>query len=830
MTVIISYNLDFSAVLTPVTGDVANVAVAGLTNGGFVVLADDGANGGVTGGESSGQYLNDELIQTDSTQVFGTTPAAAQLTNGNVVVVTANYDFITYRIQTVAGVSVLPYVTIDDSDTSNPDVTALQNGGFVIALQDNFSITDNDIDLRFFDAAGTQTNSVIVNSNSEDDRNAAVATLDNGNVVVTWQRNEGGQSAIWMSIFDQTGAVVLDDIAVDVIGSSLANPQVTATTEGFAILYQDDGWNTGGSDITMKTYNSAGGNLTIHNVSNPNLVASDSRETNVQVTRLPDGYLGVSWQNAVNVDFDAKTLVIADDGSTQSSTRTIVGADNAINDQTNPDLTFFGQSSIASFVDSSGTGIEGEIMTVRIIHTSDGAADLMTGGQLFDSFYGGTRNVVSYANSSGGVVVDLRNGTGSSSDAQGDLFYGIDRVVGSDFRDVLVGNVDDNVLNGGGGNDVLIGIAGNDTYFVDATGDVIEETVGGGTNDRVAASVSYTLAAGVAVEQLQTTASGGTGAINLTGNALAQRIFGNAGANVLSDGGFGAADTLTGAAGNDTHIVNNAGTLIVERSGQGTADRAAASVSFVLAADDDIERFTTTSSGAVAAINLTGNALAQTITGNNGINVLSDGGGAGLDTLTGLGGNDTYIVRNAGSLIVEGTGQGTADRVAAGVSFSLAADDNIEVLTTSSSAGTAAINLAGNALSQQITGNAGANVLNGRAGSDTLTGLGGADSFVFNAALGATNIDTVTDFNVAADTIRLENAIFTGLVAGALTAAAFRSNTTGQAADATDRIIYETDTGVLWYDADGSGAGATRVGFADLAGGLSMSASEFSVI
>ena len=63
------------------------------------------------------------------------------------------------------------------------------------------------------------------------------------------------------------------------------------------------------------------------------------------------------------------------------------------------------------------------------------------------------------------------------------------------------------------------------------------------------ASVSYTLAAGVEVELLTTDCDAGTGAINLTGNELANTIYGNAGDNQLN-GGAGA-DTLVGSGGND---------------------------------------------------------------------------------------------------------------------------------------------------------------------------------------------------------------------------------------------------------------------------------------
>ena len=68
---------------------------------------------------------------------------------------------------------------------------------------------------------------------------------------------------------------------------------------------------------------------------------------------------------------------------------------------------------------------------------------------------------------------------------------------------------------------------------------------------------------------------------------------------------------------------------------------------------------------------------------------------------------------------------------------------------------------------------------------------------------------------------------FTGLANGTLAADAFRIG--AAAADATDRIIYNSATGALLFDADGSGAGAA-VQFATLDTGLAMTASEFFVI
>ncbi|WP_428664665.1 hypothetical protein [Reyranella sp.] len=101
-----------------------------------------------------------------------------------------------------------------------------------------------------------------------------------------------------------------------------------------------------------------------------------------------------------------------------------------------------------------------------------------------------------------------------------------------------------------------------------------------------------------------------------------------------------------------------------------------------------------------------------------------------------------------------------------------------------------------------------------------MTGGLGADAFAFGAALGASNIDTITDFNVAADMLRLNSAIFTALAGtGTLSLAQFAANARGTAQDASGRIIYETDTGKPFYDSNGNAAGGS-IQFATLAPGL----------
>lgn len=82
----------------------------------------------------------------------------------------------------------------------------------------------------------------------------------------------------------------------------------------------------------------------------------------------------------------------------------------------------------------------------------------------------------------------------------------------------------------------MIGYGGNDTYYVEDVRDKEIEAVGGGT-DKVLASLNHALVAGSSIELLATNNPSGTTAISLTGNAFAQTIQGNAGANIIKGGG-----------------------------------------------------------------------------------------------------------------------------------------------------------------------------------------------------------------------------------------------------------------------------------------------------
>jgi hypothetical protein len=318
----------------------------------------------------------------------------------------------------------------------------------------------------------------------------------------------------------------------------------------------------------------------------------------------------------------------------------------------------------------------------------------------------------------------------------------------------------------------------------------------------------------------------GADSITINGSALQDALTGSS-QNDTIDGKAGN-DSMTGGGGDDVFRVGEAGDIVNEELGAGLADKVIITTSYVLTKGAEVELLTTNSSSATVAIDLTGNELTQEIFGNAGVNTLNDGGKGAADTLRGLGGNDNYRVFNAGDVIVEGSSQGTADRVTAAVDYVLGKGVFIELFTTNGSTGTSDIDLTGNEVAQEILGNAGDNRLEGKGGADTLRGFAGADSFTFATALGADNIDTIVDFNVADDRTLLSDAIFTALTPGTLSGEAFRANLTGLAQDGDDRIVYETDTGKVFYDEDGTGAIA-GIQFALIGANLALTNADFSV-
>ena len=348
-------------------------------------------------------------------------------------------------------------------------------------------------------------------------------------------------------------------------------------------------------------------------------------------------------------------------------------------------------------------------------------------------------------------------------------------------------------------------------------------------------------------------------------------IYGSSGDNIIVGGagndtlnGFGGADTVTGGAGNDTYVVDNIDDVVSELSGQGTDTIRTSLGSYDLGAVAYVENLSYTGGGAFAGY---GNGLTNVIGGGGGDDTLDGGGagndtlngyigndrltggsgndwlngGRGADTMVGASGNDTYVVDSTLDVVSEFSGQGTDTVRTTLTSYTLGANvENLIFIGSGNFVGN------GNTLDNVLTGGAGNDWLAGAAGNDTLsggvgndtlaggtgndnlTGGTGKDAFRFDTALNATtNVDHIFTFSTVDDKILLSHSVFTAAGAiGTLAPGAF-FNGTG-AADADDRIIYDSTTGALRYDADGLG-GTAAIQFATLSTGLALTNANFTI-
>jgi Ca2+-binding RTX toxin-like protein len=451
----------------------------------------------------------------------------------------------------------------------------------------------------------------------------------------------------------------------------------------------------------------------------------------VTLSRTADDYAGPSLYVSANGGADVLELrqfgTAADPVELRFSDGTVWDAQTVMDRIARIDGKALDDALVGTSLDDRLYGLDGNDSLTGLA-----GDDRLDGGAGADWLEGGEGNDRYVVDDAGDAVSELAGEGTDAVDASVSLTLGSNvenltllagaiNGTGNADNNAITGNAAANVLDGRAGADTLVGGAGNDTYVVDNAGDSVVENAGEGT-DTVLGSATFTL--GANIEHLTLT---GAGAVAGTGNAQANTLRGNAASNTLTglggndtlDGGAGG-DVLRGGTGDDSYVVDNAADTVVELAGEGI-DAVASSVSHTLASE--VEQLTLTGS---AAINATGNTLANLLVGNLGGNVLD--GRAGADTMRGGAGNDTYIVDNAADATLENAGEGT-DTVQSSLSWTLAG--NVENLTLT---GTSAINGTGNALANTIVGNAAANVLDGAGGSDTMRGGAGNDTYTVDAA------------------------------------------------------------------------------------------------
>jgi Ca2+-binding RTX toxin-like protein len=556
-------------------------------------------------------------------------------------------------------------------------------------------------------------------------------------------------------------------------------------------------------------------------------------------------------------------------GDTFDSIENLIGSDDRIDRfiGTDDDNHFWGQGGGDYFNGRGGNDILDGGNDGDIIYGEDGN-DTIIGGAAQDYLNGGKGiDTVVYSGSPAGVTIDLLHGTAIGGDGDGevqivgrgatikhDILVGFENARGSAFADHLIGNDKANSLKGAGGDDTLTGGGGRDTLNGGAGNDTADYA------DASKGVKAFLASSFFSPDQYRSIE-------NLAGSAHNDVLSGDNGANVLI--GQGGRDTLYGQRGADILLGDFApqgdappqpgmgtgyATLAADATNNSIAAAFDISNNFSLADDPDIFDSTTTlhttvnatgngqggfykvtlAAGTIITIDIDHTAdpdvhdsIVRLVDANGNVLAQNDDGGGDPGSSHGRDSSLVFVVtESADYYVVEGRwnenlpGDGWDESVPAGSTYEL--NVSVEFPPAPSVPGTAG--------RDDLDGGRGNDLLDGGLGKDTLTGGAGDDNFRFSTALGNGNVDRITDFTVADDTIQLDSTIFASAGAvGALGVGAFHKSAAGVAHDADDRIIYDTNEGYLYYDADGSDIGAA-VRFARLSTNLHLHSTDFVIV
>ncbi|MFI0843906.1 calcium-binding protein [Mesorhizobium sp. IMUNJ 23232] len=706
------------------------------------------------------------------------------------------------------------FVIAAGGDNTQSKLVALPNGNFAVVYTDSGwnepGALGNGITMQIFDAQGNNEVPGIylhVNTTSSaDEREPAISVLENGMILVSWTRPSApGDADIYGRVYTQDGVAATAEFVITSGGTDLdSKPSIAALSGGQYVTVWQDGYDMDGE----------GGD------NNGDKISAEINE----IVRHTTG-------DAADDVFDGDALRDIVNGLGGEDTLSGAGGNDTLFGGDNDDILNGGAGD-----DALGGGSGDDIMTGGLGNDLYFVND--AGDQVSEQASQGTDEV--------GTFVDWTLGANFENlTMQGDA--DID-ATGNALDNVITGNLGNNALSGGGGDDVLMGGGGADA-------------LNGGANTDTA---SYANAMAAVVVSLANPAINGGDAAgdsyvsieNLTGSMYGDTLNGDDDVNIVKGGGgidtvkgYGGADMLFGEAGSDTLIGGVGADMLDGGADTDTASYAGATAGVIASlANPAINSGDAAGDSFVSIENLTGSGFDDALNGDNAYNFIQGGGGAdtmkgygSTDQLHGEAGNDTLIGGVGADILDGGADTDTASYAGAtaGVVASLA-NSSINSGDATSDAYVSIENLTGSSFEDALNGDNLVNVIDGGAGYDTIKGYGGndtlsggagKDNFVFNTALDdSTNVDTITDFNVAADTMQLDNAFFTALTAtGALAASAFKDIASGPK-DASDRIIYNSDTGNLYYDADGSGDAFGNIKFATLANQAELTAANFVVI
>ena len=718
-----------------------------------------------------------------------------------------------------------------ENPEGHPWLSAAPDGRFSLMFFESLAgpPVHTDLEERIYSAAGASPASIGTTfSSTTVEKQPASAYMADGRRVLVWTEapslGGGNLEDVYAAVYYGNNIVAQPRFLVAGGAGTQLDPVVAASDNGFVVAVNDG--SVAGGRLILKFYNIAGTVInTVTNADAPEGVNQQSigEYRDVEITALANGNYVVTWSDHLQFDIFARVYsaggialsgildvepggaqstfpdvtALADgrfvvtygqygintvrghiyeaDGTSSVSPFTIAtNAINALQQQAQTAALHDGRF-VTVWVRSTGN-IEGQVM--KADGTPDGAAFTVNGDVA-----GGKGRPTIATLADGRFVVSWESGAAAAKTIFSTIFdpreaglFGAassfdDDWHGTGFTDQIFGGPGADAIRGAGGVDYLYGEAGIDTLSGDAGDDRL---IGGNDGD---------------------TLNGGADLDKLYGGLGNDTLNGDAGDDPYLDGGEGN-DIIDGGAGNDSMIGGAGGDTINGGDNDDTAY---------------------------------GSAGRDTINGGLGIDRLFGGNEAGLgDTLSGDDGDDFLLGEQGDDIATGGIGN---DRIDGGSGADIlsggAGGENI-----SGAAGDDLI--FGGSENDLLNGEADNDVIEGGAGPDVMFGGTGADVFAYALVADGHPNDQVSDWTGGSDKLRIDASAFGGgLAAGALAANRLVVGAAPVADQAFGQFLYNTVTGRLSWDADGTGAGAAASITRLYTGGLpvgSLAVADFDIV
>ena len=726
-------------------------SITALNDGGFVITwqtdGQDGDSYGVAGQiyDASGTNVGSEFLVNTTRASHQLYPSITTLNNGDFVIAWQSYlqdgdGYGVYaQIYNTSGIRVgseFQVNTYTASDQDETDITALNDGGFVITWRSKGQDGDNyGVYAQRYDASGTNVDSEFqVNTyTTSGHHNPATTALNDGGFVITWQ-STGADTVAWdvyAQIYNASGASVGSEFLVNsYTASDQYNPVITALNDGgFVIAWESYGHeddDVHGYGVYVQIYDASG-----TKVGDEFLVNTyTSSDHNFQsITALNDGGFVIAWYTRGEDGSDPGVYAQIYDASGNT-----VGTEFNVNPDTEyyyntPSITTLddGDFVITWFltnVYAQRYVLEGDTFTTDIssIHGGDGndsilgtdSDDEMWGGEGNDTLSGGSGN--DYLEGEAGD--DVIDGEAGDDDIWGG--EGNDTINGGSGNDYLDGEAGDDVIDGGDGDDSIYGDEGNDEIWGGEGNDFLNGEVGDDYLEGEAGNDEIKGEAG------NDEIWGGEGDDTFYGGTGNDSLSGESGDDFI-DGGDGD-DEILGGEGDDTIRGRSGDDVIDGGSGDDEIIGYAGNDEIWGGEGDDYIR------GSSGNDYLDGEAGDDVIIGDDDDDIIW--GDAGDDWLYGASGND-YLNGEVGDDDVEG-GEGNDDI--------LGGEGNDY--------------LYGEAGNDDILGGEGNDTLSGGSGFDWLDGGAGDDTYLVYDQwdyiwdeLGNNNVEVSADFFKTPSTI-----------------------------------------------------------------------------